>query len=51
LEKWGGDVYVALRGYNSGSVNLGELNDSMGATADYVQKIANRLMGHTWPGM
>jgi hypothetical protein len=51
LEKWNGDIYVALRGYNSGSVNLEDLNDPMGATPDYVQKIANRLMGHTWPGM
>lgn len=51
LEKWNGDIYVALRGYNSGSVNLENLNDPMGATPDYVQKIANRLMGHTWPRM
>ncbi|KAL8788705.1 MAG: hypothetical protein Q9213_001519 [Squamulea squamosa] len=46
-----GNYYEAFRGYNSGSVNKGDLNDPVGATGDYVQKAANRLMGHEWPGM
>ncbi|KAI4089486.1 MAG: hypothetical protein LQ339_008547 [Xanthoria mediterranea] len=46
-----GNYYEAFRGYNSGSVNKGNLNDPVGATGDYVQKAANRLMGHSWPGM
>lgn len=45
-----GNYYEAFRGYNSGSVNKANLNDPVGATADYVQKAANRLMGHQWPG-
>lgn len=27
------------------------LSDGMGATNDYVEKMANRLMGHIWNGM
>ncbi|KAI4283148.1 MAG: hypothetical protein L6R38_002371 [Xanthoria sp. 2 TBL-2021] len=50
LQKYG-NYYEAFRGYNSGSVNKGNLNDPVGATGDYVQKAANRLMGHSWPGM
>lgn len=46
-----GNYYEAFRGYNSGSVNKNELNDPVGATADYVQETANRLMGHSWNGM
>ncbi|KAL8665981.1 MAG: hypothetical protein Q9168_007581 [Polycauliona sp. 1 TL-2023] len=46
-----GNYYEAFRGYNSGSVNKSNLNDPVGATGDYVQKAANRLMGHTWQGM
>ncbi|KAL8720083.1 MAG: hypothetical protein Q9181_007966 [Wetmoreana brouardii] len=46
-----GNYYEAFRGYNSGSVNKNDLNDPVGATADYVQKAANRLMGHSWPNM
>ncbi|KAI4170988.1 MAG: hypothetical protein LQ346_008793 [Caloplaca aetnensis] len=46
-----GNYYEAFRGYNSGSVNKADLNDPVGATGDYVQKAANRLMGHSWPGM
>ncbi|KAL8765525.1 MAG: hypothetical protein Q9209_007433 [Squamulea sp. 1 TL-2023] len=46
-----GNYYEAFRGYNSGSVNKGNLNDPVGATGDYVQKAANRLMGHSWPNM
>ncbi|KAI4150595.1 MAG: hypothetical protein L6R39_002243 [Caloplaca ligustica] len=46
-----GNYYEAFRGYNSGSVNKNDLNDPVGATGDYVQKAANRLMGHVWPGM
>lgn len=46
-----GNYYEAFRAYNSGSVNEKDLNDPVGATADYVQKTANRLMGHSWNGM
>jgi LysM repeat protein len=46
-----GNYYVALRVYNSGSVDLNQLNDPLGATANYVEDVANRLMGHTWPNM
>lgn len=46
-----GNYYVAFRAYNSGSVNLKDLNDPVGATAHYVQSAANRLMGHIWNGM
>ena len=46
-----GNYYEAFRGYNSGSVNQSDLNDPVGATGDYVQKAANRLMGHSWAGM
>jgi LysM repeat protein len=46
-----GNYYSAFRAYNSGSVNEKDLNDPVGATGDYVQKTANRLMGHVWPGM
>lgn len=50
LHKYG-NYYEAFRGYNSGSVNKANLNDPVGATGDYVQKAANRLMGHSWAGM
>lgn len=46
-----GNYYVALRVYNSGSVDLNQLNNPLGATANYVANVANRLMGHTWPNM
>jgi LysM repeat protein len=46
-----GNYYMALRVYNSGSVDLAQLNDPLGATANYVVDVANRLMGHTWPNM
>lgn len=45
------NYYEAFRGYNSGSVNQNDLNDPVGATGTYVQSVANRLMGHKWPGM
>ncbi|KAL9009943.1 MAG: hypothetical protein Q9173_005076 [Seirophora scorigena] len=51
LYKKYGNYYEAFRGYNSGSVNKRDLNDPVGATGDYVQKAANRLMGHSWPNM
>ncbi|KAL8743429.1 MAG: hypothetical protein Q9190_004214 [Brigantiaea leucoxantha] len=50
FEKYG-NYYEAFRGYNSGSVDKSDLNNPMGATGDYVQKAANRLMGHSWPNM
>lgn len=46
-----GNYYEAFRGYNSGSVNAGDLNDPKGATGSYVRDAANRLMGHNWQGM
>lgn len=45
------NYYEAFRGYNSGSVDQDDLNDPVGATATYVQSVANRLMGHKWAGM
>jgi hypothetical protein len=45
-DKWSGEsIYPALREYNSGSVNNGNLSDGMGATASYVSDVANRLTG------
>lgn len=46
-----GNWYAAFRKYNSGSVDQTNLNNPLGATADYVQKVANRLMGHVWTNM
>jgi len=46
-----GNYYEAFRGYNSGSVNSGDLNDPKGATGSYVRDAANRLMGHRWNAM
>lgn len=43
--------YEAARKYNSGSVDVSQLNNAMGATANYVVDFANRLMGHVWVGM
>jgi glucan 1,3-beta-glucosidase len=39
----GGNPYNVLRGYNSGSINFGDLDDPQGATASYVSDVANRL--------
>ena len=38
-------VYAALRLYNSGSIDDGNLSNGMGATDSYVSDIANRLQG------
>jgi len=53
LDHRGGNYYLAFREYNSGAsgVNLQHLGDGMGATGPYVEKIANRLMGHVWAEM
>ncbi|OTB06475.1 hypothetical protein M426DRAFT_20925 [Hypoxylon sp. CI-4A] len=40
-------IYKALREYNSGSVNPGDLSDGRGATPSYVSDVANRLLGRT----
>jgi len=48
--QWG-NYYEAFRAYNSGSVDVSNLNDPEGAKASYVTDVANRLMGHTWPDM
>jgi hypothetical protein len=45
LVKRYGNIYSALRGYNSGSVDEKNLSNGLGATANYVSDIANRLMG------
>lgn len=37
--------HKAARCYNSGSVDSGNLNDGEGATASYVNDIANRMTG------
>ncbi len=50
LEAQKGDIYEAFRKYNSGSVNQQDLNDGLGSTDLYVQKMANRLMGAKKPG-
>ncbi|TAQ89314.1 hypothetical protein B7494_g2359 [Chlorociboria aeruginascens] len=40
-----GNIYEAARCYNSGSVDSSNLNDGEGATASYVNDIANRMTG------
>jgi hypothetical protein len=40
-------IYKALRSYNSGSCNVNDLSDPVGATASYVSDVANRLLGRT----
>ncbi|TID25659.1 ATP-dependent RNA helicase [Venturia nashicola] len=47
LEKDGGDVFRALRAYNSGRTTW-DLNDPIAATRDYVWDCANRLVGWVW---
>jgi len=42
-----GDIYPALRRYNSGNVNYDNLSDGRGATPSYVSDVAQRLMGWT----
>lgn len=51
LEKRGGDYYEALRAYNSGTVDRGDLSNGITATGDYVSKMANRLVGRVWEFM
>jgi LysM repeat protein len=41
--------YEAFRAYNSGSVDMTNLSNGLGATDSYVSDVANRLMGHVWP--
>lgn len=45
LKKYDDNIYEALRGYNSGSVDKSNLSNGLGATASYVSDIANRLCG------
>ncbi len=40
-----GNVYAACREYNSGSVDVNDLSNGLGATQDYVSDMANRLVG------
>ena len=40
-----GNIFAALRAYNSGSVDPQNLSNGLGATNSYVSDIANRLMG------
>lgn len=51
IAQYQGNVYEAVRAYNSGSVNTANLSDGLGATDSYVSDVANRLQGHIWPGM
>jgi LysM repeat protein len=50
-QNWDQNYYEAARAYNSGSVNKLDLSDGLGATNDYVSKVANRLLGNVWDGM
>ena len=43
-----GNLWAALRTYNSGSYNPNDISDARGATASYVSDIANYLQG--WQG-
>lgn len=45
------NYYEAFRAYKSRSVDQSNLNDPIGATATYVQSVANRLVGHMWAGI
>jgi LysM repeat protein len=40
-----GNMYAALRGYNSGSVDANNLSYGFSSTPSYVSDVANRLMG------
>lgn len=51
LARCGGDYYEALRAYNSGTVDRGDLSNGITATPDYVSKMANRLLGRVWENM
>lgn len=44
-----GNLYKALRAYNSGSVDNTNLGNAFDATPGYVSDLANRLLG--WNGM
>ena len=50
LERYG-NHHECFRAYNSGSVNQNDLNEHVGATANYVRNATNRLMGYQWAGM
>ena len=45
LARYDNNIYEALRGYNSGSVDKSNLSNGLGATNSYVSDIANRLTG------
>ena len=45
LARYDNNIYQALRGYNSGSVDKSNLSNGLGATNSYVSDIANRLTG------
>jgi LysM repeat protein len=45
LARYDNNIYEALRGYNSGSVDKSNLSNGLGATNSYVSDIANRLAG------
>jgi hypothetical protein len=40
-----GNIYSAARYYNSGQLNVSDLNSKEGATASYVNDITNRMTG------
>ncbi len=43
-----GNIWEALRGYNSGAINPNHLSYGLGANPNYVSDIANYLQG--WQG-
>jgi len=51
LARQKGNYFSTFRNYNSGSVDHSNLSNGLGATGDYVSKMANRLRGVVWPGM
>jgi len=51
LKQRNGNYYEAARMYNSGSVDANQMEDGFTATANYVEMVTNRLMGHQWAGM
>ena len=45
LGKTNGDVWRAVRAYNSGSVDTANLSNGLGSTSSYCSDVANRLTG------
>lgn len=47
INQQNGNIYEALRKYNSGSVDVNDLDFAYSATKCYVADVANRLQGWT----